>query len=84
MDKHIIFGVHITDRLKKAVEVQQLLTQYGMHIKTRLGLHEVNNSSSPNGILLLEMHGDEAVCFELAEKLEKIDGVDVQKMIFDH
>ncbi len=84
MDKHIILGVHITNRLKKAAEVQQLFSQYGCNIKTRLGLHEVQNVCSPNGIVLLEMYGEDAVCLELADKLAAIEGMEVQKMIFTH
>jgi len=84
MNKHIILCVHITDRLRKVAEVQQLFSQYGCNIKTRLGLHEVENVCSPNGIVLLEMYGDEAVCFELADKLAAIDGIEVKKMVFEH
>ena len=39
-DQHIILGVHITDRLKNAVEVQKVFTEYGCNIKTRIGLHD--------------------------------------------
>lgn len=85
MDKHIIFGVHITDRLKKAVDVQKLLTEYGCCIKTRLGLHEVGpDACSPNGVLILELVCDEAKCHELGDKLNAVEGVEVQRMIFDH
>ena len=84
MENHLIFGVHITDRLTEAAEVQSLFTEYGCNIKTRLGLHEVEGVSSPSGIILLEMYGDEAVCNELADKLNAIEGVEVQKMLFGH
>ena len=83
--RHLIFGIHITDRMTQAVEVQRLFTEYGRHIKTRLGLHEVGaEASSPSGIVLLEMYGDEARCMELQEKLNAITGVEVQLMVFDH
>ena len=84
MGNHIIFGVHVTERLKNATEVQALLTQYGCNIKTRLGLHEVGTICSPSGLLLLEMYGDDATCLELADKLAKIEGIEVQKMVFTH
>jgi len=84
MDKHIILGIHITNRLKKASEVQQLLSEYGCNIKTRLGLHEVQNVCSQNGIVLLEMYGEDQVCFDLADKLAAIEGIEVQKMVFTH
>jgi len=82
---HIIIGVHVTDRLEKAAPVQALLTEYGCYIKTRLGLHETSASvCSKNGILLLEMFGDQKPCLELADKLGKIDGLEVQTMVFTH
>jgi len=84
MEKHIIIGVHVTDRLKKVETVQKLFSDYGCHIKTRLGLHEVENACSPNGLILLEMYGDEFVCDELADKLTTIEGIEVQKMVFGH
>jgi hypothetical protein len=84
-DKHIILGVHITDRMTKAGAVQELLTEYGCSIKTRIGLHHVdNNACSPRGLILLEMFGEEATCHELARRLAEIEGVDVQTMIFEH
>jgi hypothetical protein len=84
-DKHIIFGVHVTDRMTKALEVQKLFGEYGCHIKTRLGLHEVSHEScAPGGVVLLEMFGDEAKCFELKDKLAAIEGIEVQQMIFSH
>ena len=57
--RHIVLGVHITDRVHHAHAVQDLLTQYGCSIKTRIGLHEVSEQfCSPNGLLLLEMAGE--------------------------
>jgi len=84
MDKHIILGIHVTNRLKKAEEVQRLFSQYGCNIKTRLGLHEVQNVCSPNGLVLLELYGEDAVCKELETKLAAIEGIEVQKMVFTH
>lgn len=82
---HFILGVHITDRLREAVRVQQLLTEYGAHIKTRLGLHEIEpEGASPQGVVILELVGDEPVCKSLAGKLGAIEGVEVQQMVFTH
>jgi len=83
--KHIILGVHVTDRLKEAVEVQKLLTAYGRHIKTRLGLHEIKETSAgPNGLLLLEMVGGDKPAKELSKKLNAIEGVEVKSFSFEH
>ncbi|NLX15299.1 MAG: hypothetical protein GXY44_16850 [Phycisphaerales bacterium] len=83
--RHIVIGVHISDRVHHVPGVQNLLTEYGCSIKTRIGLHAVNeNYCSPNGLLLLEMAGDEKPTFEMVERLKAIDGVDVQMMVFEH
>lgn len=85
MDKHRILGVHITNRATRAHEVQGLLTEYGCNIRVRLGLHETDEKfCSPNGLILLELFGDDKLCDELAEKLGALVGIEVQQMVFDH
>ena len=83
--RHLIFGVHIQNRGENAIRVQQLLTEYGCYVKTRLGLHEVDDKfCSTGGVLILEMFGDLAKCEALRDKLNTIDGVEVKEMIFEH
>ena len=82
---HVILGVHITDRMKKAVDVQKLFSKYGEHIRTRLGLHQVYaDKCVPGGIILLEMMGEPKRGDDLAKKLGAIEGVEVKKMVFTH
>lgn len=82
---HTILGVHITERLKEAVEVQKQLTAYGRYIKTRLGLHEIEKGhEAPNGLLLLEMVGPDDKTKELCDRLNAITGVEVKSMRFEH
>jgi hypothetical protein len=83
--KHIIFGVHIDDRVHEVPDVQRLFTEYGCNIRTRIGLHHVDEDfCSPRGLIVLEMFGDEPRCHELASKLAGMEGVEVQKMVFGH
>ena len=85
MENHIILGVHITDRIDHVSHVQNLLTEYGCSIRTRLGLHETSKDfCSPNGLLILEMIDDKQKTDELAGKLNAIEGVEAKQMIFDH
>lgn len=84
MKKHLILGVHITDRMIHAGEIQDVLTKYGGSIRTRLGLHEIEAGGSPNGVLILECADDEATFNELAEALSDVTGVEAKKMVFDH
>jgi len=82
---HIILGVHITDRIKHVNLIQQVLTEFGCYIKTRLGLHEAGKDfCSPNGLMILELAGDAGKCAELELKLKQIEGASVQKMVFTH
>ena len=81
MDKHIIVGVHIVDREKHAPQVQQIFTQYGAQIRTRLGLHD--DVCSSNGLILLEMADTPENC-EMIAAVEAVDGVDVGQMVFEH
>ena len=84
-EKHIILGVHITDRIRDAAGVQQVFTEFGCNIKTRLGLHHVTDDvCSPRGLILLEVHGDESVAETMAERLSAFEGVQVRTMVFDH
>ncbi len=78
-DHHLI-GIHIHNRMQQAVHVQELLTQYGAGIKTRLGLHDVG---AGNGLLVLEMV-DDARIGELADALNALPGVEAQRMTFTH
>jgi hypothetical protein len=84
-DKHIILGVHVTDRLRRAAAVQKIFSDYGCYIKTRLGLHEISpDACSPNGLVLLEIVGSEKIARELQRKLAAIRGIEVQRMVFVH
>ena len=85
MDKHILVGVHITERATHAGRVQEIFTQYGCSIRTRLGLHEADRGTcSPNGLIVLEMTDDEVTASEMVAELNALGGIEVQQMIFDH
>jgi hypothetical protein len=81
---YTVIGIHVPNRFKHAIDVQKILTEYGCNIKTRLGLHDVDEEyCATNGLLLLEMYGEEARLNEMLAKLKALDdGIDVQQMIF--
>ena len=84
-DDHIILGIHITDRLKHAVDVQKVFTEYGCNIKTRVGLHDVDaDVCSPSGVVLIEFVGADDEASAMMAKLSEVEGVAVQKMVFGH
>ena len=85
-ENHTIMAVHVTDRLTEATKVQQLLTDHGKIIKTRLGLHEMDSTTEgPDGLLILELVGDDkAVMADLESKLNAVEGVEAKQVYFAH
>ncbi len=83
--KHYIVGIHVTNRVKHVPSVQNVLTEFGCSIKTRIGLHEMSdNTCSPNGLILVELIGDDNNLTNFTSALLKIEGVEVKEMIFSH
>jgi hypothetical protein len=81
----VILGIHVTNRLRHAGEVQKVFTEYGCNIKTRLGLHEVaDNYCAGEGVVLLELVGGPEVRRDMAAKLGAIEGIEVKEMVFQH
>jgi len=81
-DNHIIVAIHITDRIAEVSKVQSVLTTFGGIIKTRLGLHSLENGSA--GIIILELLDNEGKVSELKTALTAIDGVEVKDIVFSH
>lgn len=85
MKDHFILGIHSPNRLAQSSAIQSLLTEFGCSIRTRIGLHEVQDGvCAMDGVILLELVGEPVDCEKLCEKLSRIHGVQVQKMIFTH
>ena len=83
--KHLILGIHITERLVHALPVQEVLTEFGNNIKTRLGLHEINDKeASTGGILIVEFVGSDQKFHKFTDKLNEIDGVEAKQLVFEH
>ena len=68
--------VLVDARRKQAPAVQEILTGWGCSIKTRIGIHDgVLDKCSDNGLIILELVGDEAKQKELAKRLNVLPGV---------
>ncbi len=78
-----VLGVMINDPAKGADKIQNILTKYGCSIRTRLGIHDIDEEyASETGLMLLEIIGDMQECLRLENELLALEGVDVQKMVF--
>jgi len=76
-----IMAIKINGRTAKAHLVQEILTKYGCNIKTRVGFHETSEDQcSMDGILILQLFGNEDDIRSMFSELDLLDGV-VPKMI---
>jgi len=63
-------------RREQAPAVQEVLTGWGCSIKTRIGIHDgVLDKCSDNGLIILELVGEEEKQKELAKRLNMLPGV---------
>jgi len=82
---HIIIAVHVTNRVKQASRVQDVLTKYGASIKTRIGLHEASaTKASSNGLILVEFVGTQKRSDNMLTALNAVTGVEAKSIIFQH
>jgi hypothetical protein len=83
MKEIVIIGIYIQERSKNALSVQNILTQFGCSIKTRLGLHEVkDNYCSNSGLIIVELTGDKQEMQNFETELRKLKDIEIQKMVF--
>ena len=83
MSNTTVLGVRLENRTENATQLQQVLSKYGCFIKTRIGLHDVENGKcSTSGVILLEIIGSDSEKQEFEASLQALNGVDVKKMVF--
>jgi len=82
--KDTILAIKINGRVAHAPKVQEILTQYGCNIKTRVGFHEANEDHcAMDGILILQLFGNEEAIQNMHDKLKDVDGVVPKFINFD-
>lgn len=76
MSCYYIIGVRMDNRIDNAVTFQEILTKNGCKIKTRLGLHEVNDEVCSNdGLIVLQPYGSKEDVEALVKELNSLEGV---------
>ncbi|MEI8203847.1 MAG: hypothetical protein WCH34_12575 [Bacteroidota bacterium] len=82
MKRKIILGIYFDQKTKDTLLVQNILTKFGCSVRTRLGLHDMDEENNDFSLILLELTGDMNECMKLENELLKIEGLKVQKMLF--
>lgn len=84
MAKTIILGILLRKRTITSPDFQAVISKHGCNIKTRIGIHNAsNNVCSPDGVILLDVIGEETDVASLENDLKAIDGAEIQKMVFE-
>ena len=77
-----IVGLKINNKKENALKVQEVLTENGCKIKTRIGLNVVEKDKcSASGLILLEIT-EEKEAEKIIKELEKINNIEIQQMKF--
>jgi len=85
MHEKWVIGIHITNREHDSARVQYSLTKFGCSIRTRFGINEDKDTGTlGHGLILLELSGHPSEFIKLMEELQRIDGIEVKKMVFSH
>lgn len=80
MEKRVML-ILVSSRKDSAETVQKILSGWGCHIKTRLGLHDdVLENCSESGLIFLELKGDPEKLDEMERKLNLLKGVDAKQV----
>ncbi len=81
--KNKIIGIYIGTEVNETYKVQEILTNYGNIIKTRLGLnHLENDETGLRGMIILELSGDENQIQKFQDELLAIKSLKLGKMVF--
>jgi hypothetical protein len=72
-----IIGIAINNRKEDSMKLQEILTEYGCDIKTRIGLHDMGEYKCLNyGIVLIEVINNTN---EIYDKLSKYWKIQIMK-----
>jgi len=81
MERRVML-ILVSHRQETAETVQKILSGWGCHIKTRLGLHDdVLENCSESGLIFLELKGEVDKLNEFERKLNLVKGVHAQQVV---
>ena len=75
MNDYRMVLIRVSHRVDCAQKLQQVLTEHGCSIKTRLGIHEAGSTCGIDGLIMLQLVSDIPDTQKLMDDLGNIDGV---------
>lgn len=81
MSAYTVIGLRVDQRHANALRLQEALTDFGRHIKLRVGLHETNDArTADDGVILLQAVGSPEEIDGMMRALSALEGVSARKM----
>lgn len=78
MEKSILL-ILVGNRRESAVKVQEILTEMGCFIKTRLGINDSTPENCTNsGLIIIDLMGEQEKKNEVVKKLRKVPNIRVK------
>lgn len=77
-----IMAVQIKNRNQDAPKFQEMITKHGCMVKTRLGMHEVDNCSK-EGLVILQLCGKDEDIEALGNDINTLDSINAKWMKLD-
>lgn len=78
-----VLGIRVENSPEEVRAIQEILTKYGCSIRTRLGLHDPEDTESGDSrLILLQLTGNPEEFPKLEEELMRIGGIQIRKMVF--
>ena len=76
MSCYYVIGIRMDNRVNNALNFQEVLTENGCQIKTRVGLHEVSEDACANdGLIVLQPYGEKEDVEQLVKELNGLEGI---------
>lgn len=75
MENFYITVVKVNHRVQNVHLIQEIFTKYADMIEVRLGLHESDDVSNNNGLIILQLAGDENKFKHFEKELNEIESI---------
>ena len=78
-----VMCVLVKNRTNDAPQLQTVLTNHGCIIKTRVGMHEVNNCAE-DGLIMLHLTGSKEAIYDLEKAINALSEIRARTMLLDY
>jgi metal-responsive CopG/Arc/MetJ family transcriptional regulator len=75
-----IMSLLVNNRVENVSKMQEVLTESGCIIRTRLGIHDAGDVCSNDGLIILQLVGEKEEIKALEDALNALEGIKAKNM----